>query len=219
MNKYSDRKQAGIVLAEQLKEYANLTDVIVLALPRGGVPVAYEIAKALSLPLDVFIVRKLGAPGHKELAIGAIASGGAAVFNEAIVHDLHIEQSAIDAVIESEQKELVRRQQLYRGPHPFPALFNKTIILVDDGIATGATMVAAIKALKKRNPAHIVIAVPVAARSTYKEISSLVDKIVCPLQPIDFYAVGLWYEDFQQTSDDEVIALLAELKAIRKTSR
>ena len=219
MNKYSNRKQAGIVLAEQLKEYTNRADVIVLALPRGGVPVAYEIAKALSLPLDVFIVRKLGTPGHKELAMGAIASGGTAVFNEEIVQDLHIEQSAIDAVLKSEQKELIRRQNLYRGPHPFPSLLNKTIILADDGIATGATMYAAIKALKSHNPKHIIIAVPVAARSTCEEMAPLVDKIICPLQPIDFYAVGLWYDDFPQTSDDEVITLLAQSKTTRKTSR
>ena len=212
IKKYTDRTQAGIKLAEQLKEHANLANVIVLALPRGGVPVAYEIAKALAIPLDVLIVRKLGTPGHKELAIGAIASGGATVFNEEIINTLHIEQSAIDAVLQSEQKELARREHLYRGNRPFPTLLNKTIILVDDGIATGATMYAAIKALHSQNPANIIIAVPVAARSTYKKIASLVDKMVCPLQPIDFNAVGLWYEDFPQTSDDEVIALLAQSK-------
>lgn len=217
MKKYIDRRQAGTILAEELKEYAHLPNGIVLALPRGGVPVAYEIATALALPLDVFVVRKLGTPGHKELAMGAIASGGIAVFNEDIVQNLHIEQSSIDAVIQSEQEELKRREHIYRGKRPFPTLLNKTIILVDDGIATGATMYAAIKALKKRNPANIIIAVPVAARSTCEEMTNLVDNIVCPLQPIDFYAVGLWYEDFPQTSDDEVIALLAQSNKTNKT--
>ena len=181
-------------------------------MPRGGVPVAYEIAKALSLPLDVFIARKLGTPGHKEFAMGAIASGGATVFNEEIIQSLQIPQSAIDAVIQSEQKELLRREHLYRGNRPFPILLNKTIILIDDGIATGATMSAAIQSLQSHNPENIVIAVPVAARATCQEMTALVDKMVCPLQPIDFNAVGLWYEKFPQTSDEEVIAFLAQSK-------
>jgi len=219
MKKFIDRKQAGTVLAEQLKEYANQANVIVLALPRGGVPVAYEIAKTLCLPLDVFVVRKLGTPGHKELAMGAIASGGTVIFNEEIVDGYNIEHSAIDVVLQAEQKELLRREHLYRGNRPFPILLNKTIILVDDGIATGATMYAAIKALKSHNPAHIILAVPVAAHSTCKEMKALVDKMVCPLQPIDFYAVGLWYDNFPQTSDDEVIAMLTPSKTTPKTSK
>jgi putative phosphoribosyl transferase len=208
MEKYIDRYEAGIILAEHLKDYANQEHVIALALPRGGVPVAYEIATALSIPLDIFIVRKLGVPGHEELAMGAIASGGTVVFNEPLMNQLNIEQKLIDSVLAAEQKELVRRELLYRGNRPFPNLLGKTIILVDDGIATGATMLAAVKALHKHKPASIIIAVPVAARSTCEELKTLVDKIVCPLRPINFYAVGLWYEQFSQTSDDEVIELL-----------
>ena len=210
MEKYIDRYEAGIVLANHLKDYANQEQVIALALPRGGVPVAYEIATALSIPLDIFIVRKLGVPGHEELAMGAIASGGTVVFNEPLMNQLNIEQKLIDSVLAAEQKELVRRERLYRGNRPLPILLGKTIILVDDGIATGSTMLAAVKALHKHKPASIIIAVPVAARSTCEELKTLVDKIVCPLRPINFYAVGLWYEQFSQTSDDEVIELLKQ---------
>lgn len=216
MEKYIDRYEAGIILAEHLKDYANQENVVVLALPRGGVPVAYEIAKALSIPLDIFIVRKLGVPGHEELAMGAIASGGTIVFNESLMNQLNIEQTFIDSVLAAEQKELVRRELLYRGNRPFPNLLGKTIILVDDGIATGSTMLAAIKALHKLKPASIVIAVPVAAHSTCEELKTLVDKIVCPLRPINFYAVGLWYESFPQTSDDEVIELLKQSHSTSK---
>ena len=208
MDKFIDRRDAGRALTKELKDYANQQDVIILALPRGGVPVAYEIASALSLPLDVFIVRKLGVPGHEELALGAVASGGTVVFNQALLSQLNIPQSAIEQVLQSEQQELARREIVYRGHKPFPSLTHKTIILVDDGIATGSTMRAAITALNQQKPARIIIAVPVAARSTYEEMRSLVDKIICPLQPIHFHAVGLWYEDFSQTSDDEVIEIL-----------
>ncbi|MGQ3891257.1 phosphoribosyltransferase [Legionella sp. CNM-4043-24] len=208
MDKFIDRFDAGIFLAENLKEYANKPNVIILALPRGGVPVAYEIATALSVPLDVFIVRKLGLPGHEELALGAIASGDTIFFNEPLMSQLNINRLSIQHVVEKEQEELLRREHLYRGNRFFPNLKEKTIILVDDGIATGSTMKAAIKALRKHNPASIVIAVPVAAYSTCEELAPLVDKIVCPLKPIDFYAVGLWYEQFPQTSDNEVIELL-----------
>lgn len=208
MMKFHDRKEAGLILAEQLKEYSHQSNVIVLALPRGGVPVAYEIAKALAVPLDVFIVRKLGVPGHEELAMGAIASGGTPIFNEDIVQSLRLKQSAIDSVLQSEQKELQRREKLYRGNKPPLALEDKTIILVDDGMATGATMRAAIQALELHKPATIIVAVPVAALSTYEELSPLVNKIICPLKPRQFYAVGLWYEQFTQTSDSEVIELM-----------
>ena len=205
---YVDRYQAGRVLADVLMDYANRKDTIVLGLPRGGVPVAYEIASKLKLPLDIFIVRKLGVPGHEELAMGAIASGGTVVFNEETVRTLHIRQDAIDEILNSEREELARRERVYRGNQPFPALKDKTIILVDDGIATGYTIRAAIAALKEKNPAKIIVAVPVAARSTCDELAPLVTAMICPRQPINFYAVGLWYDDFSQTTDEEVIELL-----------
>ncbi|KTC80533.1 phosphoribosyltransferase [Legionella cherrii] len=205
---YDNRNQAGRVLADLLRDYTARTDVVVLALPRGGVPVAYEVATKLSLPLDIFIVRKLGTPGHEELAMGAIASGGIAVFNQEVVNILHIQKDAIDKIKQSEQEELSRRELVYRGNRPFPELSGKTIILVDDGIATGYTMRAAIAALKQKKPAKIIVAVPVAAQSTCDEIAPLVDEIICPKRPTNFYAVGLWYNDFSQTTDDEVIELL-----------
>lgn len=205
---YVDRYQAGRVLADSLKKYAKQADVIVLALPRGGVPVAYEIANRLSFPLDIFIVRKLGVPGHEELAMGAIASGGITVLNEDIVNTLNIQKSAIAKIKKSEQEELSRREEVYRGKRAFPKLSGKTVILVDDGIATGYTMRAAIAALKQKTPAKLVVAVPVAARSTCDEIAPLVDELICPMRPANFYAVGLWYNNFLQTSDEEVIQLL-----------
>ncbi|MGL5742675.1 MAG: phosphoribosyltransferase [Legionella sp.] len=204
---YINRSHAGRVLAGFLKEYKERSDVIVLALPRGCVPVAYEVAKRLSVVLDIFIVRKLGVPVHEELAMGAIASGGVVIFNEKMVHSFRIDDDAIDKVLHLEQEELVRRERVYRGDKPFPELQNKTIILVDDGIATGYTMRAAIAALKQKNPAALVIAVPVAARSTCDELAPLVDALICPLQPTNFYAVGVWYNDFSQTTDEEVIQL------------
>ncbi|HHF7375928.1 phosphoribosyltransferase [Legionella bozemanae] len=207
---YDDRYQAGRVLVDLLKNYAKRTDVIVLALPRGGVPVGYEIAQKLSLPLDIFIVRKLGVPGHEELAMGAIASGGITVLNEEIVNLLHISTESIDTIQKSEQEELLRREQVYRGKKPFPELSGKTIILVDDGIATGYTMRAAIAALKQKKPAKLIVAIPVAARSTCDEIAPLVDEIICPMRPVNFYAVGLWYNDFSQTTDEEVMQLLQQ---------
>jgi putative phosphoribosyl transferase len=213
MDKYTDRQQAGKVLASQLQAYAKQPDVIVLALPRGGVPVAFEIATSLSLPLDVFIVRKLGVPQHKELAMGAMASGKVVVLNEELIQDLQIDVEAIEEVIAVEKEELARRESLYRANRPFPQLMDKTIILVDDGIATGATMHAAILALRKQNPAKIIVAVPVAAQETYDRLSKLVDKMVCPLIRVHFYAVGMWYEYFEQTSDNEVIELLKSCHA------
>lgn len=211
---YIDRQHAGIVLAKLLKEYSRRTDVIVLALPRGGVPVAYEISVELSLPLDVFIVRKLGVPGHEELAMGALASGGVALLNEDIIQALHIDQSSIDLVKQVEFEELSRREQLYRGNSSFPNLLGKTIILVDDGIATGSTMKAALRALQQQKPATIIIAVPVASPSMVDEMVNLVDVIVCPLRPINFHAVGLWYDNFSQTTDEEVIELLEKSKSL-----
>lgn len=208
MEKYLDRHEAGRILADQLQEYANHKNVIVLALPRGGVPVAYEIAQKLTVPLDVFIVRKLGVPGHEELAMGAIATGSTTVFNDEIITQLHISKSQIARIIQLEEEELKRRNTNYRDDKPFPAIENQTVILVDDGIATGATMRAAIKALHQLKPAKIIMAVPVAAFSTCAELTGLVDQIICPLKPHDLYAVGAWYEHFSQTSDEEVITLL-----------
>ncbi len=211
MDRFLNRYEAGKVLAEELNAFAHRSDVVILALPRGGVPVAYEIAKALVVPLDVFIVRKLGVPGHEELAMGAIATGGVTVFNDSIVRDLSISTVAIQQVTQSELAELKRRELLYRGQRPFPILTNKSIILVDDGIATGATIKAAIKALRQQKPASIIVAIPVAALSTYQEIAKQVEKIICPLTPSYFSAVGEWYENFSQTTDDEVFELLKKI--------
>jgi len=208
MDKYINRQQAGRILAHLLRDYAHNPNVIVLALPRGGVPVAYEIANELSVPLDVFIVRKLGVPWHEELAMGAIASGGTVVLNDELIQSLNLQSSAIEQVIQREQKELLRREQVYRGKHFFPDLSGKIIILVDDGIATGATIQAAIQALRKHHPASIIVAVPVAADTTCEALIEDVDLLICPLRPTNFYAVGLWYEDFSQTTDEEVVELL-----------
>lgn len=215
MNKYIDRREAGIILAQQLKDYARLPNAIILALPRGGVPVAFEIARALSLSMDVFIVRKLGVPNHPELAMGALASGGTVVFNKHIMQELNIDELSINSILQAEQTELERREQLYRGKQPYPALDDKTIILVDDGVATGATIRVAIKTLKKHNPGQIVVAIPVAAHTTYLEISELVDRVVCPIQPPHFNAVSAWYDDFSQTSDNEVIELLSKSQQLQ----
>ncbi len=208
MDKYNNRQHAGLILARLLRRYANNVDVIILALPRGGVPVAYEVANKLSVPLDVFIVRKLGVPWHEELAMGAIASGGTIVLNDKLVHSLNIQQSEIDSVIKVEEVELLRRELAYRGKRPFPDMSGKTIILVDDGIATGSTIQVAIQALRKHHPAKIIVAVPVSAHDVYDEVSQHVDLLVCPLRPVNFCAVGLWYKDFSQTTDEEVVKLL-----------
>ncbi|TAK73074.1 MAG: phosphoribosyltransferase [Gammaproteobacteria bacterium] len=209
MEKYSNRYEAGRMLAQSLKKYSHRSDVMVLALPRGGVPVAHEIAKALDVPLDIFIVRKLGVPGHEELAMGAIAGGGIAVFNEDLMQELTITKTAIDRVIQAEQQELKRREIAYRGNKPFPTLKDKIIILVDDGIATGATMRAAIQALDQQQPTSIVVAVPVAEKRIAEELEKRVGEVVCPLKPDQLYAVGQWYDDFSQTTDKEVRELLA----------
>jgi putative phosphoribosyl transferase len=206
---YRDRLEAGRILATKLTAYADRKDVVVLALPRGGVPVAFEVAKALQAPLDVFVVRKLGVPGHEELAMGAIATGGMYVVNEHVVHMLAIPDSVIEEVAEREQKELERREQLYRDDLPPPDVRDRTIILVDDGLATGSTMRAAVAALRKQHPAHIIVAVPVAAPVVRDEFKAEVDEIVCASTPEPFFGVGYWYEDFSQTSDEEVHDLLA----------
>jgi putative phosphoribosyl transferase len=208
--RFRDRHDAGRLLAERLRDYTGREDVVVLALPRGGVPVAYEVANALGAPLDVFVVRKLGVPGHRELAMGAIASGGVIVLDEYLVRALGIPEDAIRQVIANELHELERREQAYRDGREPPQLEGKTVILVDDGLATGATMRAAAQAVRQHAaPKEIVVAVPVAARETCEQLRDDVDEVVCAVTPAPFRAVGLWYEDFSQTSDDEVRALLA----------
>ncbi len=206
---FFNRGEAGQCLAENLSSYANREDVLVLALPRGGVPVAAEIAKALNVPLDVFVVRKLGLPGHPELAMGAIASGGVRVFNGDVVNSLRIPDEVIDEVSAQELIELQRREKVYRDDLPPPEVEGKTVILIDDGIATGSTMLAAISALRQLNAGRIVVGAPVIAASTYYEIRRAADDIAAVMVPENFYAVGQWYEDFSQTTDDEVRDLLA----------
>lgn len=205
---FRDRIDAGRKLAERLTRYGNRKDVLVLALPRGGVPVAFEVAKALNAPLDLFLVRKLGTPGQEELAMGAIASGGIRVLNEDVVRSLHISEKAINEVALKEQRELERRERAYRGDRPMPDLEGRTIILVDDGLATGTTMRAAIKALRTHKPARIVVAVPTAPRDTCKEFEDEVEEILCAYTPEPFWAVGAWYDDFRQTSDEEVRSIV-----------
>ncbi|MFN7949323.1 MAG: phosphoribosyltransferase [Blastocatellia bacterium] len=207
--RFRNRTEAGRLLAQRLTAYARRPDVLVLALPRGGVPVAYEVAAALQAPLDVFLVRKLGVPGHEELAMGAIASGGVRVLNQDVVQYLHIPADVIDAAAARQQQELERRERAYRDDRPAPEIKGRTVILIDDGLATGSTMRAAAQALKEQHPAAIVVAVPVAASQTCDEFRNEVDEVICALTPEPFYAVGLWYEDFTQTTDDEVRDLLA----------
>jgi len=207
---YRDRREAGRQLAAKLAAYAGRPDVIVLALPRGGVPVAYEVARALRAPLDIFLVRKLGLPGHEELAMGAVASGGIRVLNEEVVRALRIPEEVIDEVAAEELEELERRERLYRGDRPPPDVRGRTIILIDDGLATGSTMRAAIAALRQQHPARIVVAVPVGAPETCAEFQDEADEAICALTPEPFYAVGLWYGDFTQTTDKEVRDLLEQ---------
>jgi putative phosphoribosyl transferase len=206
---FRDRREAGRQLAHYLAAYANCLDVLVLALPRGGVPVAYEVARALHAPLDVFLVRKLGLPGHEEFAMGAVASGGTRALNRDAVEQLHIPDEVIDAVARRALQELERRERAYRDDRPLPDVRGKTVILVDDGLATGSTMRAAAAALRQQGPARVVVAVPAGSPETCDEFRHEVDDIVCAITPDPFYAVGLWYNDFSQTTDDEVRALLA----------
>jgi erythromycin esterase-like protein/predicted phosphoribosyltransferase len=207
---FRDRREAGRVLAEKLAAYANRPDVVVLALPRGGVPVAYEVARRLVAPLDVFVVRKLGVPGYDELAMGAVATGGVRVLNDELVERLGIPDQMIDAVAANERQELARRERLYRGGRPPPDVCGRTVILVDDGLATGATMFAAIEALRKLTPARIVVAVPTASPDTCEEMKKKADEVICAITPEPFHAVGRWYRDFSQTTDEEVADLLAQ---------
>lgn len=205
---FRDRTDAGKYLAAQLESYEDRDDVLVLALPRGGVPVAFEVAKSLRVPLDIFLVRKLGVPGHEELAMGALATGGLRVLNHDVVDYLQIPSEVIDAVSDQELQELKRREQAYRGDRPEPDVRDKTVILVDDGLATGSTMRAAAAALRQQNPAKIVVAVPVSAPQTCNEYRMGVDEIICAATPEPFYGVGQWYLDFSQTTDEEVRELL-----------
>jgi predicted phosphoribosyltransferase len=207
---FRDRREAGRLLAEKLSTYAGNPGVVVLGLPRGGVPVAFEVARALAAPLDVFLVRKLGVPGHEELAMGAVASGGVLVLNDDVITRLGIAPDEIDVVAAKETAELARRKQLYRSGRTSPEFSGRTVILVDDGLATGATMRAAITALRQSGPARIVTAVPTAAPDICEEFRKQADEIVCYMTPAPFLAVGRWYEDFGQTTDDEVCALLAQ---------
>jgi predicted phosphoribosyltransferase len=207
---FHDRAEAGKFLATKLTRYANRPDVFVLALPRGGVPVAFEVAKALEVPLDLFIVRKLGFPGREEAAMGAIASGNVIVLNEPMLHELPIPRQVIQSVVDRERQELKRREKMYREGRPKLDVRGKTVILIDDGLATGSTMRAAAQALRKKSPKRLVVAVPVGAATTCDEFRSEVDEVVCGIEPPHFGAVGAWYQDFSQTSDEEVQWLLEE---------
>ena len=207
---FQDRREAGRALGAALRKYAGRGDVVVLALPRGGVPVAYEVARALGAPLDLFLVRKLGTPGHRELAMGAIASGGVRVLNDDVVRWYGISQDSIEAVAREEERELLRRERAYReGREPVP-IEGRIAILVDDGLATGSTMRAAVKAVRQLRPSAVVVAVPVGARETCDELSAIADEVVCVRTPEPFAAVGQWYFDFDQTTDEEVRRLLSE---------
>lgn len=205
---YRDRASGGAVLAHRLGHYAGRNDVVVLALPRGGVPVGFEVARVLGVPLDVFLVRKLGAPGHEELAMGAISTGGIRIVNEATVSSLGISAQAIDAVTERERRELERRQVRYRGDRPDPDLAGKVLIVVDDGLATGSSMLAAVAALRAFAPARLVVAVPAGSLPACGRVAAEVDELQCPATPRSFSAVGLCYVEFDQTTDDEVCRLL-----------
>ena len=207
---FRDRTEAGRLLAGKLKPYANRPDVVVLALPRGGVPVGFEIAKALHAALDVMVVRKLGVPGQEELALGAITSGGVRVLNRSIVDALGIPESVIESVAAREQQELERRERLYRGSRAAPEIRDRIIILVDDGIATGATMRAALAALRKQHPSRLIVAVPVAPRSTVRGLRAEGEEVVCVRALEPFGAIGAWYENFTQVSNEEVCELLEQ---------
>lgn len=205
---FPDRTQAGMALAERLAQDGGWQDALVLALPRGGVPVAFEVAQRLALELDILVVRKLGTPGNRELAMGAIASGGVRVMNEDIVRYVHVSKAEIDGTVAQEIHELQRREQAYRGDRPQPVIAGRPVILVDDGLATGATMRAAVQAVRLLGASNITVAVPVAAPESVAQLKRLADRIVCLHLPHDLYAIGRWYENFDQTSDRQVVELL-----------
>jgi putative phosphoribosyl transferase len=208
MKLYHDRREAGSVLAAHLGELAGRPDVVVLALPRGGVPIGYEVAIALPAPLDVLTVRKLGAPWNEEFAMGAIASGGLIYIDESVVTELGVSRAEIEETIEREGRELARRDQLYRGGRPFPSLLGRIVIVVDDGLATGSTMRAAVLAVRESRPAHVIAAAPVASAEACATLGEVADRVVCPATPEPFFGVGVWYADFSETSDQEVLDLL-----------
>lgn len=209
---YQDRFDAGHHLATRLQAYAKRPDVLILALPRGGVPVAFAVASILRVPLDVFLVRKLGVPGQEELAMGAIATGNIQVLNQEVVQALHLSEQTIEHIAQEEQRELVRRERLYRDNRPLPELHHRTVILVDDGLATGASMRAAARAVRQQGPARLVVAVPVAAPSVCEEFQAEVDEVICAFTPEPFYGVGQWYYNFAQISDQEVHTLLEQAR-------
>lgn len=216
---FTDRREAGRELASRLAHYKGRDDLVVLALPRGGVPVAFEVARALGAPMDVFIVRKLGLPGHRELAMGAIASGGVRVLNDDVVRWYGVPESIIDAVAAEEQAELERRAAAYRDGKPPIDLQGRVVLLIDDGLATGSTMKAAVQAVRAYRPSRVVVAVPVGARETCRELGAAADEVVCARTPEPFSAVGQWYRDFSQTTDAEVRALLHETPELTKGRR
>jgi putative phosphoribosyl transferase len=216
--RFANRREAGKVLAERLRAYAGRDDVLVLGLPRGGVPVACEVATSLGAALDVFVVRKLGVPQQPELAMGAIASGGVRVLNDDVVQWYRIPQAAIEAVARGEERELARRERAYRNGRPAAPIEGKVVVLVDDGLATGSTMRAALAAVRRRNPSRVIVAVPVGARETCADLGTVADEVVCAQMPAGFSAVGPWYVDFSQTTDEEVTALLQDSPPVRITT-
>ena len=211
--RYRDRREAGRVLADRLRQFAGRQDVVVLALPRGGVPVAFEVAKAIGAALDVFMVRKIGLPGHPEFAIGAIASGGIRTLDEDLLRYYRIPAAVVEQIARAEQQELERRERAYRGARPPLALEDRVVILVDDGLATGSTMRAAVIAVRRELPSQIIVAAPVGARQACRALDQVADEVVCAMTPEPFNAVGLWYQYFEQTTDDEVRHLLAAAAA------
>lgn len=213
MDRFRDRRQAGSLLGRTLSSYAGRDDVIVLGLPRGGIPVAYEVALQLDVPLDVLVVRKVGVPGYEELAMGAIASGGIEVIDRHITEQLGISEDLLRAAIARERAELARRERVFRGDRDQLDLAGKTVILIDDGLATGSTMLAAIKAVRTRSPARVVVAVPVASPDTCLALRTHADEVSCLMTPARMRAIGLWYDDFSQTSDAEVRSLLDQASA------
>lgn len=214
-HRFVDRIEAGQALAKRLSHLAGVPNLIILALPRGGLPIGFEVAKALQAPLNIFLVRKLGAPMHKEFAIGALAENGLRFINQQAVHQLGISETAIEQITAQEQQEIQRRTQLYRGNNPPPEIKGRTVVIVDDGLATGATMKVAIQALRNQHPQKIVVAVPVGAMDTCAELKQLADEFVCLATPVPFHAVGLWYQSFPQLSDADVISLLEQAKTIQ----